>query len=132
MLNWLLSFAEKQMPDIDTHVLHELQHTLQKERIRSFEIGILSRRAVEFMLKDLSELGTMPGVLWKQIEESAEWGIASWVRSYMHVLRLFGNESAYEKKHIDQQPSEMDASDLAVCLFCLQRVVSFWETARET
>lgn len=114
-----------------SQLLRELRHTLRKEHIRSYEIGILSRRMVEYILNDLAGNRSLSGMLYQQIDQSAEWGVASWVRSYMHVLRLFGNEAAHEKTNDQRHPSEMDSSDLAICLFCLQRVVSFWEEARE-
>lgn len=112
-------------------LIHELRHTLRKKQIRSYEIGILSRRMVEHILDDLAGNRGLSGALYKQINQSSEWGVASWVRSYMHVLRLFGNEAAHEKTEAPRHPPEMSSSDLAICLFCLQRVVGFWEEARE-
>lgn len=122
---------EKQRSDKKTDLLRELRHTLRKEQIRSYEIGILSRRMVERVLSDLAGSRSLPNSLYKQIDKSSEWGVASWVRSYMHTLRLFGNEAAHEKSKSGRRPSTIDESDLAICLFCLQRVVSFWQEAQE-
>jgi hypothetical protein len=122
---------EKKSGDGKPQLIQELRHTLRKEQIRSYEIGILSRRMVEHILNDLAGSQSLSGALYKQIDQSADWGVASWVRSYMHVLRLFGNEAAHEKTKGSRHPPEMDASDLAICLFCLQRVVGFWEEARQ-
>lgn len=121
---------ERTLEGREATLLHELRHVLEKDEIRSFEIGILSRRMVELVLRDLAGNRTMPDVLWKQIQESADWGVAPWVRSYMHTLRYFGNEAAHEAPEQQRRPRKVDSPDLTVCLFCLQRVASFWEENR--
>lgn len=57
-------------------------------------------------------------------------GVASWIRSYLHVLRVLGNESAHEKRGEGRSPAHVEARDVAIGLFCLQRVLEFWVSER--
>ena len=58
------------------------------------------------------------------IEMLAGTGVASWIRFYLHVLRVLGNESAHERDWPGQPPTHVEAQDVAIGLFCLQRVRS--------
>ena len=44
----------------------------------------------------------------------------------MHTLRIFGNEAAHERDATERRPQTLTERDLAVCLFCLERIVAFW------
>jgi hypothetical protein len=89
-------------------------------------VGILGRRLAEFVADDLLKRPTTSPDLTRKIEQLAEKKVANWIRSYMHTLRLLGNESAHEKPSDDRYPPFVSAEDLALCLFCAQRVLSFW------
>lgn len=91
---------------------------------RSFEIGIAGRRLVELIVCDL--LGRRKGFeLRKNIDALASEGVADWVRSYMHTLRVLGNESAHERGG-ERNPEAVREPDLLVALFCAHRVLEFW------
>ena len=53
-------------------------------------------------------------------------GIADWIRSYLHLLRVLGNESAHQKRRETRTPVSVDERDLALCMFCLLRVLEFY------
>ena len=61
-----------------------------------------------------------------KIDELSNRGVAGWIRSYMHVLRMLGNESAHEKDNSGKRPAFASEDDLVISLFCLLRVWNFW------
>ena len=89
--------------------------------------GVLARRLIEFVVDDLiRSTGGTPGIdLFQKIETLHNRNIAQWISSYMHVLRIFGNESAHERNK-DRVPSELTENDFIISLFCLNRVLQFW------
>jgi len=76
--------------------------------------------------------GGKPVDLVKKIDDLGDRGIAPWIRGYMHTLRILGNESVHEKTSDGRIPAHLNQDDLALCLFCLQRVVEFWRDYRST
>ncbi|MDP6946974.1 MAG: hypothetical protein QF464_22685, partial [Myxococcota bacterium] len=58
--------------------------------------------------------------------------VSPWIRSYMHTLRIFGNEGAHHKDDDERFPRALTEKDLALCLFCVLRVLSFWVEFRQT
>jgi hypothetical protein len=99
-------------------------------QIRSFELGIISRRLVEFIVDDILPSKKRFDLMGK-IDSLKELEIADWIKSYMHVLRIFGNESAHEKLKMKRRPSSVTEADMALCLFCLQRLLQFWAEYKE-
>jgi len=99
---------------------------LLHEEARAIEIGIAARRVAEMVVAGVVGSGSRGKDLAKRIEHAASAGVAPWIRSYLHTLRLFGNESAHVKSVEKRQPAHLDEEDLAVCLFCIQRVLVFW------
>jgi hypothetical protein len=81
-------------------------------------IDILKKKEIFGLSKDINKLINL--------------GIADWIRAYMHVLRIFGNESAHEKSTSGRIPVNITASDLALCLFCLQRLLEFYLDFKKT
>jgi hypothetical protein len=107
-------------------VFSDLRRLIGSGQSRSFEIGIVSRRLVEFVADDLLRKNKKGFDLFRKIDSLSERGVADWMRSYMHVLRILGNESAHEKDKGDRIPATIDEADLTLCFFCLQRVLDFW------
>jgi hypothetical protein len=116
-------------PEAATRLLADLRRIVSSEESRSFEIGIVGRRLVEFVVQDFP--GAKPGrPLANGIDGLAAHGVADWVRSYMHTVRVFGNESAHEKGVGHRIPPVIGEADIALCLFCVLRVLEFWIEAR--
>ncbi len=109
-------------------VLGELGRVVADVESRSFEIGMVARRTLERVLADLP--GKRVGPMYQQIDRLGEAGVADWMRSYMHTLRIFGNEAAHDRDASERRPRALTERDLALCLFCLERVVSFWVDSR--
>lgn len=72
-----------------------------------------------------------PGAVKPLLEDGDMFKVASWTRSYMQTLRVFGNESAHERDMATRVPATIDESDLALCLFCIQRVIEFYGAWRK-
>jgi Domain of unknown function (DUF4145) len=112
--------------DGDAHeLLNNVRRIMTPEQSRSFEIGIAARRVVEFIVADIMPQPKKFDLLGR-IDNLKGCDIADWIRSYMHVLRIFGNESAHERQKTGRQPYSLSETDVVLCLFCLQRVLDFW------
>ena len=111
----------------DVKLFSEIQEVFRRSDLRSFEAGVLARRLIEHVVDDLiRSAGGKPGTdLFKKIESLHNRKVAQWISSYMHVLRIFGNESAHERNN-HRMPSELEENDFIISLFCLNRVLQFW------
>ncbi len=128
-----LDRAEALANAAQSRLIHEVRRVVDNEASRSFELGIMGRRLVELVVTDLEP--TAPSKrrafeLWRRIDRLADDGVADWIRSYMHVLRVLGNESAHERDRGERRPPAVRDADLAVCLLCMQRVLEFWLEVR--
>jgi O-acetyl-ADP-ribose deacetylase (regulator of RNase III) len=103
----------------------DVRRFITPERSRSFEIGIVSRRVVEFIVNDITKRQNSADLM-RKIDDLGKFDVADWIRSYMHVLRIFGNESAHERDKSNRRPRSIAERDVAICLFCLQRLLDFW------
>ena len=104
--------------------------TLKSENAMSVEYGIACRRMTEKLINEMyfsPAAVSEPHIsLLVKIQKLSEANVANWVISYLHVIRIFGNESAHEVKTRNQVPKKIEARDLSLLLFCMQRVVEFW------
>jgi hypothetical protein len=97
---------------------------LSTDRIRSFELGVLSRRLLELLVAEMGASAKDP--LSKQIDALHTAHVAPWIRGYMHVLRHVGNECAHEGGQETRLPPSVEPVDLGLCLACVNRLVEFW------
>ncbi len=106
-------------------VLHDLARLLAWERAGSFELGVAGRRLAELVVQE--RLGAQKEAdLLRGIEALAHHHVADWIRSYLHTLRVFGNNAAHEKHGTVRTPRHIDAHDLEVWCHCVRRVLEFW------
>lgn len=103
----------------------DLRRLVNSDQSRWFEIGMVSRRMVEFMVKTILPPKEVGRDLEKSLERLPQHGIANWITSYMHVLRIFGNESVHHRE-TGRQPASISQTDIALSLFCVQRLLDFW------
>lgn len=118
----IASFAEAK----DT--LIELIDKIKLNNIKPYEIGVLCRRLVEYLVIDVLEIKSIPrdqGLL-SAINELKNKGIASWVISYLHILRTFGNVAAHSAEISSYKPPSMNEKDLVTLFICLNRSLDFW------
>jgi hypothetical protein len=88
-------------------------------------IGLMARRLAE-TVADTRYLGGSGDDLHKKIENLAKTGVAPWLVSYLHTLRVIGNEVVHIRERGNRLPSALNEDDVTVCLFCVQRVAQFW------
>jgi hypothetical protein len=113
------------VPEAGAKLLTDLRRFVAGEESRSFEIGSVGRRLAEFVARTVvSPRKGRP--LMNVIDDLAAHGVAEWVRSYLHMLRVFGNEEAHEKSHENRWPAAITEADLELCFFCILRVLDFW------
>lgn len=111
-------------------LFNDARRLIASDQVRSFELGIISRRLVEFIVDDILP-SNKSHELMRKIDDLKELEIAEWIKSYMHVLRIFGNESAHDKLRPNRRPTNVTEADMALCLFCLQRLLQFWVEFKE-
>jgi len=113
----------------DNNIFDELINIMLDNESRSYQIGILGRRTLEFILGDLISEAGIP--IFQKIVTLKERGIAEWIISYMHLLRVFGNESAHQQPEKLRIPSLPAESDLQMNLLALDQILEFWIKNRE-
>ena len=111
----------------EAELFNEIANVFRREDLRSFEAGVLARRLVEYVVDDvIRKDGGRPGIdLYKKIETLHNRRVSMWMSSYMHLLRIFGNESVHERDN-ERLPRELTENDFIISLFCLNRVLRFW------
>jgi hypothetical protein len=121
----LASQASEKYPEAE--LFSEIINVFRREDLRSFEAGVLARRLVEFVVNDIiRKSGATPGIdLYKKIETLHNRKVSMWMSSYMHLLRIFGNESVHERDD-SRLPRELTENDFIISLFCMNRVLRFW------
>lgn len=109
-----------------TETITDLIEKIKQNQIKPFEIGVLSRRLVEFIVKDVLEVKSFTKDLSYSINEMKSKDIASWVISYLHILRTFGNVAAHSSEANSYRPPTMNEKDLITLFICLNRSLDFW------
>lgn len=121
-----VEIANAVVPDGHRRVLSDFARLVGSPEARSFEIGLVARRLVEAVVADVFGKAPKGFDLVKNIDSLAERHVADWIRSYMHVLRVLGNESAHERQIDARHPPTVTDADLSVVLLCAKRVIEFW------
>lgn len=111
--------------DSNGRLIDDLRRIISDKDSRSFEIGIVGRRLAESIVNDIRE-STRSQNLNRSIEDLGKQDIAIWIRLYLHVLRVLGNESAHEQSTATRFPSNVCEDDMVLFLACVQRVLDFW------
>jgi hypothetical protein len=123
---------------IDKHLdsaLSDALKPLKNYLHQSAEIGIESifiqgRKLVELMVSDLAKKNNLKigGELMSNIEKFREMKMAPWLLSYMHTLRVFGNEGVHVR--LDGKtytPNNLSKSDLINGLAAIRALLIFWD-----
>jgi O-acetyl-ADP-ribose deacetylase (regulator of RNase III) len=119
--------AKRLADDSKVPLFLDLNRIVLDRESRSFELGIVARKLVEFIVEDISQ--QKQGNLNQKVEnlrKSSKPKIAEWITFYMHVLRVLGNEAAHEIGGVERIPIILSESDLEICLLCICRLMNFW------
>jgi len=114
------------LPPEQSSTVNDLFNKLISDNSRMFEIGILGRKLIEIMVRDILQQQFYFEELAKTITRLQEKSIAMWIISYLHLIRVFGNISAHSSDANPTKPREMNENDFDYLLFCLNRVTDFW------
>ncbi|CRI67826.1 hypothetical protein THIOKS1850026 [Thiocapsa sp. KS1] len=119
-------------------LLHDLKAAMARpeNELSIQHFGVLGRLTAEAMAARLCrDLGLTPGSnAFGNIERLEKSGsIAAWINSYLHSLRILGNESVHLTERDQRTPRTLAAGDLIVILSNLARVLDFyrlWQAQR--
>lgn len=127
----LEEFLRRSTYSEDNAAAVEILSLLKRDAGSFVTLAALSRRLVEAIVQAMVvQRSAKPDAeLIKKIEALAGHGVSPWMLSYMHLLRVFGNEAAHEKQREQRHPKVVNGWDLLVLLACLDRVLE-WELSR--
>jgi hypothetical protein len=123
---------------IDKHLNSPLKDALvplrvflhQSEAIGIESIFIQGRKLVELLVSDLAKKHNIKigGELMSNIEKFREIKMAPWLLSYMHTLRVFGNEGVHVRLDgKNYYPNSLTKSDLINGLTAMRSLLIFWD-----
>jgi hypothetical protein len=99
--------------------LDELSYRITKPDIRFYELGILSRRAMESILKSLLASNRQM-TLNEMVNELHRFKLSSWMLTYMHTVRSFGNFLAHDSGE-NQRKGQLSREDILFFAHALDR-----------
>ncbi|HRW86769.1 MAG TPA: DUF4145 domain-containing protein [Bacteroidales bacterium] len=106
----------------------KLRETIEDDESQYYQVGILARRTLEFILKDVFSDDNMQ--LNDMIRMSRDFGFPAHIVSYMHLIRSFGNLSAHTTFKSDSIKPSMNEEDLMINLLAIDKVLEFWKENR--
>jgi hypothetical protein len=117
------------LPNSSRAALEDLHRLLLWSDAGNFELAIAGRRVAELVVEaKLGKVNDRKDDLLRRIERLAEHHVADWVRSYLHTLRVFGNDSAHAKHADSRIPSRIDERDIELWCLSLHRILDFWQS----
>lgn len=114
-------------------VTNSLRHALaHPERLCVQTIATLGRKLAEWVTEQLCRSLGLP--LHRELVNNIEAvrktrATADWIISYLHSLRIFGNEGVHAlaaKQEVPPVPSQLSSEDLASILCAVRVVLNFW------
>jgi hypothetical protein len=111
--------------------IEDLRQQLGANTMRIAPVVTHGRRIVERICEVLYAENNKkrPFELWKAIEGLASFNISPWLRTYLHTLRVLGNEGVHVRD--DKQtwiPNQLDRDDLVTGLSAIRTVLSYYVT----
>jgi len=109
----------------NNHVFSDLKRLINTP-FKAFEFGAIARKTVEYILDNINPLAQQKFQLDKKIESLGTLGVASWIKSYLHLIRIFGNEAVHHNSPVNRNPEYIEARDLEIGIYCLIRILDFY------
>ena len=103
--------------------LEEAKQAFFDTQLRGYQIAISGRKMLEIILTMVTK--STEGTLADKIVHLDAFRVAIWIKSYMHMIRIFGNEMAHTKVIYNQIPIEMTQEDILLNLVCIERTLDF-------
>ena len=119
------------LPDSSINTaLEPLRRALSaRDKICVQSVCIFGRKMCELVCCQLLEKQSLKASndLCSNIERLRESKIAApWICSYMHSLRIFGNETVHERSEVKYLPRTLGQNDLLAALTAVRAVLAFW------
>ena len=118
--------ATQELLGTDTFLF--LKRTFDNPSAKSVEFGLACRRLAEKFITDMffADVDSSKMSFLQKIRKLSENNVAMWIVSYLHLIRVFGNEAAHEIGDGNVKPRSIAVRDITLLLFSTQRVVEFW------
>lgn len=113
----------------DEELFSQLKDTIEDDKSQYYQVGILARRTLEFILKDVFSNNGIQ--LNDMIFKARDSGFPLQIISYMHLIRSFGNLSAHNTVRADSIKSYFNEEDLMINLLAVDKVLEFWKEKRD-
>jgi hypothetical protein len=114
-----------------SNTLNNLISKISSKDLKFYELGILSRKTVEILVKEISGLpSSKEYTLIDHINELRSKKVANWMITYMHTLRAFGNSVAHEEME-ETFPNHMEKADIFVFAHSFSRFLDFFLNFKE-
>ncbi len=120
-----LAAVETRATPAERDRIEELRQAIEAEETRALDVGVAARKLVEAIVSDVESTPRTFDLLGR-IERLGEVGLSRWIRSYMHLVRVVGNEVAHARPPSRRFPAEIRDADLALCLHGMKRLLEFW------
>jgi len=131
VISKLLQIKSKNQRLSKSNTLNNLISKIVRKELRFYELGILSRKMVELLVKEISGLPeTKEFTLHDHINELRSKHVADWMINYMHTLRVFGNSVAHEGIETTF-PNHMEKADIFVFAHAFNRFLDFYLKFKE-
>jgi hypothetical protein len=101
--------------------IDELSRRIIQDDIRFYELGILTRRAMEAILKSVIKSDSFM-TLSQMVKELQRFKLSTWMLSYMHTLRTFGNFLAHDSE-LENAEKQMTKDDVLFFIKALERFI---------
>lgn len=104
----------------------KLLDCIKQQEVRYLDLAILARRVLELMMNEINPQSARKS-LYKKIEDFSRKQVAAgWIISYMHIIRILGNEQAHDDINQGKIPCEIMVTDQRIMLHCLEQILTFW------
>lgn len=112
-------------PEVDK-TFARLLDCMKQQEVRYLDLAILARRVLELMMNEINPQSAKKS-LYRKIEDFSRRQVAAgWIISYMHIIRILGNEQTHDDINQGKIPGEIMVTDQRIMLHCLEQLFTFW------
>jgi hypothetical protein len=125
ILKKLLSVKALKREFLNNNSINNLISKILSENIKFYEIGILSRKLMELLIRDMNKGAKLRTLNDHIYHLQTNHKIATWMTSYIHVLKNLSNHAAHETDH-NVYPKNISLRDRVLFSHSLNRFLEFY------
>ena len=114
---------------VNDSLMNEAIKTIRNQESPAWQIAMTGRKLLEAILNHFIEEPS--GTLFEKINSLKSIPVADWVQSYMHMIRIFGNENGHASLNKNKVPASLKSEDVLLNLICIERVLDFALTYKD-